>query len=365
MSKAIGVLGSLMRLSLACLLLWTCWQDWPAIQARAGFDALPETFDYWKEADALLNQERFSEALLVADAGLAAAPVEQHRALTELKGTIVKEQGRWMFRFQQVGRGALTGTGESVEALGGAVVADLFVFGDVRDLVIQGGKRLRGEAVDPIIVGLSAGGILMTVNPAVDLGGALLKFARRMGGMTADFAKALGDAIRRAVATRNADEVAAISDDVAALSKQARPAVALAILKHVDDPATLKAAREFTERPGGTFALWLGQREALRWLKASPGNADIVLKAARRGRAGFAYLAQNSAVMFRAHPLIGLLKGLYKGNVPALLMQLARQWTEAILGFTAGWAAYEVALLLGRLAAPGARAIRPELASSG
>lgn len=38
--------------------------------------------------------------------------------------------------------------GESVEALAGAVVADLFVFVDVRDLVIEAGKTLRGEDND-------------------------------------------------------------------------------------------------------------------------------------------------------------------------------------------------------------------------
>lgn len=367
MNKAAAVLGSLVRVALAAGLVVLCWQDQPGLAARAGFEALPENFDYWKEAETLLNQERFSEALLVVDEGLVAAPPEHQRPLQELKATIQKEQGRWMFRFQQVGRGALTGTGESAEALGGAIVADLFVFGDVRDLVVQGGRRLRGEEVDPIIVGLSAGGILMTVNPAVDLGGALLKFARRIGGMSQGFAKSLGDAIRRAVTTRNADEVAQISDDLAALSKRSRPAVALAILKHVDDPAELRAARRFAERPGGPFALWLGQKETLRWIKVSAGNEELMLKAARRGRAGFAYLAQHSAVMFRAHPLVGLLKGLYKGNLPAFLVELGRKYSEVVLGFAAGWLAYEILLLLGRMLGGGGapRPIPPERAPAG
>lgn len=366
MNKALAVLGSVVRLSLAAGLLWLCWQDKPALDARAGFDALPENVDYWKEAHTLLDQERFSEALLVVDEGLAAAPPEHQRALTELKDTIRQEQGRWMFRFQQVGRGALTGTGDSVEALGGAIVADLFVFGDVRDLVIQAGRKLQGAETDPIIVGLSAGGILMTVNPAVDLGGALLKFARRMGTMSQGFARSLGDALKRAVATRNADEVAQISDDLAALSAKARPAGALAILRHVDDPGELRAARRFAERPGGVFALWLGQKETLRWIKVSAANEELMLKAARRGRAGFQYLAQNSAVMFRAHPLVGLLKGIYKGNVPAFLIELGRRYSEMILGFAAGWAAFEVLLLLGRLLSGGApRPIPPEPVAAG
>ena len=364
MNKALAILGSLIRLSLAAAFVWLCWQDQASIKARDAFEALPP-FDYWKEADTLLNQERFSEAMLLVDAGLEAVP-EHQKPLLELKGAIQQEQGRWMFRFQQVGRGALSGTGDSLEALGGAVVADLFVFGDVRDLVVQAGRRLKGEETDPVIVGLSAGGILMTVNPAADFGGALLKFARRMGGMTESFAKGLLAAMKRAVARKNADEVAQMADDLAALSKATRPAVALAIFKHIDDPAELRLARRFAEKPGGVFTLWLGQKQVLTWLKVSAGNEELMIKAARRGRAGFKYLADNGALMFKAHPVVGLLKGLYKGNIPAALVALARRYADLILGLALGWVAYESALLLGRLFAPGARRpIPPEPAPAG
>lgn len=362
MSRLGGVLASLLRLSLAAGLAWWCWQDWASIQARAEFEALP-AFDYWKEADSLLNQERFSEALLVVDAGVEAVPA-QEKPLRDLRAAIVLEQGRWLHRFQQVGRGVLTGTGESAEALGGAVVADLFVFGDVRDLVIQAGRKLRGEETDPVLIGLSAGGILLTVNPAVDLGGALLKFARRIGAMTQSFARHLVDAMKRAAASRNADEVLLISDDLATLSKRTRPAVALAIFKHVDDPGELRLARRFAERPDGPFALWLGGKPALQWLKTGAEGEALVLKAARRGRAGFDYLAKNSGLMFRAHPLLGLVKGLYKGNIPEWLLALGRRYSEIVLGLAAGWAAFEVLLLLGRLSAPGVRA-RPAPGPSG
>lgn len=363
MAKALAILGSLIRVALAAGLVWTCWQDQPSVKARNDFEALPP-FDYWKEADTLLNQERYSEALMVVDEGLGAVP-EQEKPLTELRHAIVQEQGRWMFRFQQVGRGALAGTGDSLEALTGAVVADLFVFGDVRDLVVQAGRKLKGEAIDPIIVGLSAGGILMTVNPAVDLGGALLKFARRMGGMTQSFARALGEALQRAVARRNADEVAQIADDLAALSKSTRPAVALAILKQLDDPAELRLARRFAEKPGGAFTLWLGGRQAVAWLKITAANEELMIKAARRGRAGFQYLADHGALMFRAHPILGLVKGIYKGNVPALLVALARRYADVLLGLAAGWLAYELALLLGRIVGGRGRAIPPEPAPAG
>jgi hypothetical protein len=59
--------------------------------------------------------------------------------------------------------------------------------------------------------------------------------------------------------------------------------------------------------------------------------------------------------MFRAHPLVGLLKGVYKGNVPALLIDLGHKYSLLILGFAWGWLAYECALLLARVSGIGPR----------
>jgi hypothetical protein len=348
MERWSAVLSSLVRLAAAGALVWVCWQDTPLLQAREEFAALPPA-DYWKEAGVLLEQERFSEALLVVDAGIEALP-EHQDSLLVLRKRIELEQGRWMHRFQQFGQGALTGTGKSLEALTGAVVADLFVFGDVRDLVVQGGRKLRGEETDEVIVALSAGGILLTVSPALDLGGALLKFARRIGAMTETFAQNLMDAFRRAVKNENADEVLAISGDMAALSKQARPAGALAILKNIDHPSELHLAARFAEKPGGTFALWLGGNQSIAWLKqGSKRGEDLLLQASRKGRDGLDYLARNSDLLLKPHPLLGLVKGLYKGNIPDLLIELMQRYSQIFLGLAAGWLLYEVLLLLGRL----------------
>ncbi len=342
------VLISVARLGFAAALVWVCWQDLPSIQAREEFAALPP-HDYWKQAEGLLNQERFSEALLVTDAGIEAVP-EQQTQLLSLRERIETERNSWMRRFQEVGWGALTGTGQSAEALSGAVAADLFVFGDVRDLVIQGGRKLQGEEADEVIVALSAGGILLTVSPALDLGSALLKFARRMGAMTGSFAKNLLKVIQRAVKNQNADELLEISSDVATLSRQARPAGALAILKNIDEPAELRQAARFAEKPGGAFALWFGEKQALAWLKHGGKYSDeLLLQAARKGRAGLDYLAHNADLMLKMHPLLGLVKGLYKGNIPDLLIELMQRYAQIVLGLAAGWLLYEFLLLLARL----------------
>lgn len=355
-ARLLGVGASLVRLALASALAWVCWQDWPSIQARDGFDALPP-YDAAAEADVLFRDNRLSEALLLVDDALARDP--GNARLMVIKQGLETERKSWMRQIASGGRGALTGTGSDTASLTGAVVADLFVFGDVRDLVVQTGHWLRGEETDELLVALSAGGILLTVSPEIDLGSALLKLARRMGALSDAFAHAVAKAARQAVRDRKADAISDITHDVSTLAERAKPAGAVSILKHVGDPAVLKRVVQFSESPEGVRALLLDPATTVRWLSSGwPRAPDWLLKAAGKGRAGLDYLAHNSTLMFRMHPLLGLVKGLYKGNVPDWLAALVQDCSVVLLGIALGWVAYEGVLLLGRLFGPSAT--RPE-----
>ena len=349
------VLASLVRVAAAAGLVWVCWQDRPAIQARDDFEALPP-FDYAYEAGELFKQNRFTEALLLVDEGLARDPTNNR--LLIMKQGLELERKDWMRQIALGGRGAVTGRGTETAELTGAIVADLFVFGDIRDLVIETGTWLKGGDADDMIVALSAGGSLLTVRPSVDLGAAVLKTARTMGALGDAMARAVAETARKAYRTRKINPIKEITDDVATLAGRARPAGAVAILKHVDDPAVLRRVVKFSETPDGLHALMIDPKTTLRWLNSGWSHAEVwLLKAAGKGRAGLDYLAKNSSMMFRAHPVVGLLKGIYKGNVPALLLDLGHRWSLPILGFAWGWLLYEGALLLARLLGLGSRKV--------
>lgn len=347
------VVGSLLRVSAAAALVWICWQDRPAMQARDAFEALPP-FDYAYEAGELFKQNRFTEALLLVDEGLAQDPSSNR--LLIMKQGLELERKDWMRQMALGGRGAITGRGTETAELAGAIVADLFVFGDIRDLVIETGTWLQGGDADDMIVALSAGGILLTVSPSVDLGAAVLKTARKVGALGDAMARTIADAARQAYRTKKLGPIKAITDDVGALATRARPAGAVKILRHVDDPATLRRVVRFAATPDGLHALMIDPKTTLRWLTSGWPHAERwLLKAAARGRAGLDSLAKNSSTMFRAHPLLGLVKGLYKGNVPALLLDLLQRYSLHVLGFAIGWLAYEGLLLLARVLGIGAR----------
>lgn len=357
MRKLVAILASFVRLAAACGLVWICWQDSPRLEALQKFDELPP-YDVAAEAHVLFEQNRLTDAEVLIDDALALKPDDDR--LKVIRQGIENERRSWARQLTMGTRGALTGQGDTAEGLAGAVIADLFVFGDVRDLVIQSGHWLKGEETDEMIVALSAGGVLLTVAPTVDMGAALLKFARRMGAISDAFAHAIAQAARRAVKERKADAVAEMTQDVTTLAGRARPAGAVSIIKHIDDPKLLHEAALFSKTPEGLHALLIDPDTTLRWLGSGwPHAQEWLLKASARGKAGLTYLATNSTVMFQVHPLIGLLKGLYKGNIPDLLRQLGYDYAMVVLGLALGWAVFELVLLLARAAAPGVRRAAP------
>lgn len=344
-----GLCSPLLRGAVAAGLLILCLQDWPAQQAREQLAALPD-HDFLAEAAQLRGQGRFDEALLTVEAGMAYAdePAQLGR-LREEQQRIRKAGTDWRYRLEELGSGALTGQGDTLEALGGAVAADLFVFGDVRDLVIQGSRALRGEDTDDVLVALSTAGLLLTAAPSLDLGAALLKFARRAGAMTARMASAIVRLGRRALRRGDATDLRRVLDDTARLGRTVGAKPSLRILRHLDDPADLAKASRFANDAAGGYVLWQAGDLGVRWLRSgSKASARLLRRAGRKGPAGLDLLKRSGRLMLQPHPLLGLIKGVYRGNVPALAVEVLRREGAALMGLIAGWLGLELGLLLVR-----------------
>lgn len=333
---------------MAALLSWACLEHWPSLSANAELDALAD-YDPLAGAEAERAAGHFSEALMIIDAGLETSDAEQRPALLAAQAQIIAERHAVLRRLTEAGRGALTGQGDSTEALAGAVAADLLVIGDVRDLLIQGAKALRGEDSDEVIVVLSTLGLATTIAPGADVGVALMKFARRAGALSEAFAKTLLRLGQRAFETGKTDELLAVAGDVSRLSERARPAAALRILRPIDDPQMLNRVANLAERPGGTLALWLNPARSTAWLKASSEAGEAgravgerwLLKAARKGEAGIEFLGRRGADLLRPHPLLGLIKAFWSGHLPALLSNLLDEQAALLAGAVLAWLLFE------------------------
>ena len=96
-------------------------------------------------------------------------------------------------QFQDYLAGFIGGRGDTLAGLAGAISSDLTVYGDLRDIVLEGGKMIAGEEYSEFILGLSVVGLAATAGTMATGGGGIIvkagisfvKFAKRTGRLTA------------------------------------------------------------------------------------------------------------------------------------------------------------------------------------
>lgn len=364
------------RLAAAAALVWILAMDTPARLARLQLAALPDA-DFATEVRDLRERGCYAEALVVADAGLAAGPgapggPERERLLAERRAA-EEEQRSLVRRLRDLARGAITGGGDastgtdqpdpSLELLLGAVATDLLVVGDVRDLVIQSGRWARGEKTDPVIVMLSGVGLATTLAPEIDWAPSVLKAARRRGVMSDRFGELLISAVRRG----DTATFRAVMRDIAAISRHASPAGAMRLMRSIDSAEDAARLARFLERTGAPGARALRvtgdtgvalarSAESLRGIGRIDDAVAVertLLDASRKGRTGAAWLARGwHRPLLRPHPLVGIVKSVWKGNAQALIARSLRSldpFADWTLPLAAAWLFFEAALLARRV----------------
>ncbi|MBI2784298.1 MAG: hypothetical protein HYX64_09575, partial [Gammaproteobacteria bacterium] len=296
---------NLVRLAIAGSLLGILVTDNPGRLARVQFASLPG-MDYLGEVQKLRGEHRYAEALLVADSGLAELTGPQRAALLEEQTAVRSEQESVLRRGKELVRGALIGEGDSLEALIGAVAADMFVVGDVRDLVIQGGRLAVDGETDELILALSAVGLLTTVMPEIDWVAAFLKVAKKAGSLSKRMVEALVRIVRRATDTRDYGDLRRVFGSVQTLVENSTPSGALRILRHLDDPKEVELVADFLKRqPAGGFVLHVAGKEGVDIIKASAqGTEEWLVQAAKKGDSGVAWLRSGGQRLLRPHLIV-------------------------------------------------------------
>lgn len=323
---------ALLRVALSGGLVWILVLDNPARLLRLQLAAMPG-LDYSANAERLYADQRYTEALMVLDKGLENADDEERRELAALRQLVVAERRSVLRRVKEGAKGAVTGRGESFEALIGAVGTDFFIVGDIRDLAIEGTKQAVDGESDKLILGLSGLGVLTSLASSglwgipAEMGVNILKIARKTCNLSRKMVDKLTALVKKARHTKNYDDVAKVATDTAALARHGGPSFAIHTLKHVDSPADLaKLSRQIDKRGDLAFAVHVTKGEGVAQLvKHGDQAADAVAAAAKHGDHGRAWLRTRNWRLFKPHPLIGLGKGLRKGTVPRLLQRAANE----------------------------------------
>ncbi len=348
---------SIVRLAIAIVLLVVALSDNPARMVRMQLAAM-RSYDYLGEAHRLRMEKRYGEALMVIDEGITDASPDVAQPMLAERELIVSERDSIYRRIKDVGRGAFTGRGDSVEELVGAVGADMLVVGDVRDLLLQSAHfAIDGEA-DPVILSLSGIGLATTVAPEIDWGVSLLKIGKKMGAIGGRLGETLVDLAKRSAKMGREDkELTKVAENVGEIAAHSSPAGAIRLMRFADDPQDIEKIAKFVKKErSAAFALHLAGKEGVRLIKDDAEAGEALIVATKKGDRGMAWLRSGNARLFRPHPLIGLTKGIYKGNAPKLLNRVVSDYFDPlgiwIIVGLAGWICLEACILWTRLITP-------------
>ncbi len=240
-----------------------------------------------RDNDAALGQG-VAQALEANDADLAKSftdlaqdkGVALPSGVTERVDAAVSDENSTASVAKRFATGLVTGEADDVASLSGTVAGDLFVFGDIRDVIREGKRLAMGENADRLVLGLASVGLVVTAATYVSVGGAtpvraglsMVKDARKVGRLGAGLTEWAGRSARGVV-------------DAPMLQK----AVADASLTHPGQTITAMKAAFKAEKAGGLVRLAkdvgrvgekAGTKGALDVLRIADGPKDVA-RAAR------------------------------------------------------------------------------------
>jgi len=234
-------------------------------------------------------------ALAAHDTGLASSFVDLAKAknialpedLLQRVGEAVVEDGSASHFAKRFATGLVTGNADDAGSLSGTVAGDLFVFGDIRDVVREGKHLVMGEDTDRLVLGLAATGLAVTAATYVSMGGVapvragltLVKDARKVGRLGEGLTEWAGrsargivdgpmledavatstitspgqtvSAIRAAFNAEKAGALVRMAKDVGRISEKAGARGALDTLKIAEGPEDVARAARLAESSGG------------------------------------------------------------------------------------------------------------------
>jgi hypothetical protein len=183
--------------------------------------------------------------------------------------------------------GLVTGNADDLASLSGTVAGDLFVFGDIRDVVREGKHLAMGEDTDRLVLGLATAGLAVTAATYVSVGGVapvragltLVKDARKVGRLGEGLTQWAGrsaremvdtpmlqqavasgsvlrpgstmTAIKAAFRAEKAGALVRLAKDVGRVSEKAGARGALETLRIAEGPKDVARAARLAEAKGG------------------------------------------------------------------------------------------------------------------
>ena len=235
---------------------------------------------------------QIESALAAHDTGLAQSFVELAKSknvplpddLVARVSDVVAEEGTASHIAKRFATGLVTGNADDGASLSGTVAGDLFVFGDIRDVVRESKHLVVGEDTDRLVLGLATAGLAVTAATYVSLGGVapvragltLVKDARKVGRLGEGLTEWAGRSARGVVDAPMLEQAVASS---ATTSPRQTVSAIRAAFNAEKAGALVRMAKDV-----GRIGEKAGARGALDTLKIAEGPEDIA-RAARLAEA--------------------------------------------------------------------------------
>lgn len=281
--------------------LYDRWEMRDRLATVPPIDPMPHTQE-------LIAAERFAEA----EAYLGYFVEHNSTAVTpqarEMLQAIHRKRQSWQHRARALMDGAINGNSDETLGMIGAGVADLFVVGDIRDMVIEGRHWLAGEKVDDVVLALSSLGIAATAATIGTAGGAggvkgslsLLKQMRKGKLLPVWFIKALTRLPRAADIKRESN---ALLEPITTLYREGGWLATREILRSSQNLKDLKRMQFFAKTFKRESAVLLRiDPQAVRLAEHFP--ARTITRASLFGKAGFKQLARQLKYLSRVSKII-------------------------------------------------------------
>jgi hypothetical protein len=232
--------------------------------------------------------DNIEAALAANDVGLAGSFVDLAREknislpdeLSQRVSDALAEENSSSHFAKRFATGLVTGNADDVGSLSGTVAGDLFVFGDIRDVVREGKHLAMGEDTDKLVLGLATAGLAVTAATYVSIGGVapvragltLVKDARKVGRLGEGLTEWAGRSARDLVDTPMLQE-AVVSGSV---MRPGQTVSAIRAAFHAEKAGALvRLAKDV-----GRVSEKAGARGALDTLRIAEGPKDVA-RAAR------------------------------------------------------------------------------------
>lgn len=296
------------------------------------FQSLPE-HDFLSEAKLLLLQEEFDQARAICRFQVlyGTQNAEERRQFMQLIEEADRLETSMSRRSTQVARGVLTGEADSLPALAGAVVSDFFVFGDLRDITIQGYRWGTGKEVNKAVLVLSTLGLATTVVPGADWVPSLFKRAIRAGRVAPSYVETVAKRFTKASRAERKALAGGMLEDASTISQSWGKGGFYHALKHLDHADDLAHLAKYSGKYGdaGAIALRLGGDDITGVLRAGTdlGKRADLAKAAGKGPRGIKMYLRHGTKIFQPHIAIGAAKTIARPE----RVQFARRTLKAKL----------------------------------